>query len=165
VEKMPIAKASAESLRDALERDHREVDDALEGYANGSASGTWAQLGLKRAEEGLRRHIYAEEELLFPPLRQAGMTGPILVMLREHGRMWPVLDTLAHELREGVSDDVLRATCRQLLILLQHHNPKEEQILYPQVDQLLDVDAIVAVREFLDAGQIPADWTCQHLAS
>lgn len=91
------------------------------------------------------------------------MTGPILVMLREHGQMWPILDTLDHELADGVSDDVLRTACRQLLILLQHHNPKEEQILYPQVDRVVGKGASVDVREFLDAGQVPADWMCQHL--
>lgn len=152
-----------ESLRDALERDHRDVDNAVEGYADGTVSGARAQLGLKRAVEELRRHIYAEEELLFPPLRQAGMTGPILVMLREHGQMWPILDTLDRELREDAGEDVLRTACRQLLILLQQHNPKEEQILYPQVDHVLGADERIAVREFLDAGQVPADWTCQHL--
>lgn len=163
MENVPVSDTIEESMRDALERDHRDVDSAVERYANGTATGTQAQLGLKRAVEELRRHIYAEEELLFPPLRQAGMTGPILVMLREHGQMWPILDTLDRELRDDASEDVLRTECRQLFILLKHHNPKEEQILYPQADQVLGVDEGIAVREFLDTGQVPADWTCQHL--
>jgi iron-sulfur cluster repair protein YtfE (RIC family) len=163
VENVPVSETIDESLRDVLERDHRDVDDAVEGYADGTAAGTLAKLGLKRAEEEKRRHIYAEEELLFPPLRRAGMVGPILVMLREHGQMWPILDTLDRELRDHPSDDVLRTACRELLTLLQQHNPKEEQILYPQVDQVLGADEGIAVREFLDAGHVPADWTCQHL--
>jgi iron-sulfur cluster repair protein YtfE (RIC family) len=163
VENVSVSDTIGESLRAVLERDHREVDIAVEGYASGTAAGTRAQLALKRAVEELRRHIYAEEELLFPSLRQAGMTGPVLVMLREHGQMWPILDTLDRELRDDASEDVLRTACGELLILLHQHNPKEEQILYPQVDQVLGVDENVAVREFLDAGQVPADWTCQHL--
>lgn len=163
MENVSTNRAGAESLSRALEREHREIDNAIKGCADGSASGTQAQQGLKRAVAELRRHIYAEEELLFPPLRQAGMTGPILVMLREHGQMWPILDTLDHELADGVSDDALRTACRKLYVLLQHHNPKEEQILYPQVDRVVGKDASVDVREFLDAGQVPADWMCQHL--
>lgn len=162
MENASVSDATEESLRDALERDHREVDNTVEGYANGTATGTRAQLGLKRAVEELRRHIYVEEELLFPPLRQAGMTGPILVMLREHGQMWPILDTLDQALRDDASEEVLRSACRQLLALLQQHNPKEERILYPQVDQVLGVDEGIAIREFLDAGQVPTVWTCQR---
>jgi regulator of cell morphogenesis and NO signaling len=163
VQDMSVSGAPAESLRDALERDHREVDDAVEGYTNGSASGTRARLDLERATKELRRHIYVEEELLFPPLRQAGLLGPILVMLREHGQMWPILDALDQGLAAGVEDHVLRTTCRDLSILLQQHNPKEEQILYPQVDRVVGADAGIDVREFLDAGQLPVDWMCQYL--
>jgi regulator of cell morphogenesis and NO signaling len=163
VENVPVSDTTEESLRDALERDHRDVDEVVEEYANDTATGTQAQPGLKRAVAELRRHIYAEEELLFPPLRRAGMTGPILVMLREHGQMWPILDTLDRELRDDASEEVLRTACRQLRILLKHHNPKEEQILYPQVDQVLGVDEGITVRELLESGELPVDWTCQHL--
>lgn len=163
MENVSTSRTGAESLSRALEREHREIDNAIKGCADGSVLDSQSKVDLKRAVDELRRHIYVEEELLFPPLRQAGMTGPILVMLREHGQMWPILDTLDHELADAVSDDVLRTACRQLLILLQHHNPKEEQILYPQVDRVVGVEASVDVRQFLDVGQLPADWMCQHL--
>lgn len=151
------------SLSRALEQEHREIDEAIENCADGPAPGAEEKAALKRAVDELRRHIYTEEELLFPPLRHAGMLGPILVMLREHGDMWPLLDTLDHGLAGDVGEDVLRPTCRQLLVLLQRHNPKEEQILYPEIDRIVDDDARLGVHEFLDAGQVPADWTCQFL--
>jgi regulator of cell morphogenesis and NO signaling len=164
VDSVGVSGARTASLREVLERDHREVDSAIEGYADGSASGTVARRAVQRAVVELRRHIYVEEELLLPALREAGMTGPILVMLREHGQMWPLLDALDQELHDGAADAVLEATCGQLLALLQRHNPKEEQILYPQVDGVLGPNATIAVRELLDAGQMPAGWLCQHLA-
>ena len=49
-----------------------------------------------RAMESLRRHIFLEEQLLFPPLREAGMIAPVLVMLREHGEIWQSLDAARH---------------------------------------------------------------------
>lgn len=153
----------AESLSQALEREHREIDDAVKRCADLPAASPEVRAGLERAVAELRWHIYVEEELLFPPLRAAGMTGPILVMLREHAEMWPILDALDRALRDDVDQGVLRAPCRELFILLQHHNPKEEQILYPQVDRVLGADASVAIHEFLGAGRVPADWTCQHL--
>lgn len=163
MENASTSRAQQGSLSRELEQEHREIDDVIKSCADGPAPGADEKAGLKRAVDELRRHIYAEEELLFPPLRKAGMVGPILVMLREHGDMWPLLDTLDHGLAEDAGDDVLRTTCRQLLILLQQHNPKEEQILYPEIDRVVGADASPGVHEFLDAGQVPADWTCHFL--
>jgi regulator of cell morphogenesis and NO signaling len=164
VEDAGVDGARSQPLRDVLERDHREVDSAVERYADGSASGADARPALQQAVDDLRRHIYVEEELLFPSLRAAGMLGPIMVMLREHGQMWPVLDELDQQLHDDAGDDVLGTACRGLLDLLQSHNPKEEQILYPQVDGVLGPDATLRVHEFLEAGRLPAGWQCQHLA-
>jgi iron-sulfur cluster repair protein YtfE (RIC family) len=163
VESVSTGQAPEVSLSRALEQEHREIDDALKSCADGATPGVEEKAALQRAVDELRRHIYTEEELLFPPLRHAGMLGPILVMLREHAEMWPLLDTLDHGLVEDVDEDVLRTTCRHLLVLLQHHNPKEEQIVYPEIDRVVDVDARLGVHEFLDAGQVPADWTCHFL--
>jgi iron-sulfur cluster repair protein YtfE (RIC family) len=163
VENQSSGGAGHESLSGALVREHREIDDAIESCAGAASPGADERAGLKRAVDELRHHIYAEEELLFPPLRQAGMVGPILVMLHEHGEMWPLLDTLDDELADGADGALLRTTCGQLLAVLQRHNPKEEQILYPEADRTLDGDASRDIHEFLDAGQMPADWTCHFL--
>jgi regulator of cell morphogenesis and NO signaling len=153
----------AVSLSQALEQEHREIDDAIKRCADTAVASPEAGADLERAVAELRWHIYVEEELLFPPLRAAGMTGPILVMLWEHGQMWPILDTLDQALRDEVDQGTLHTSCRTLLILLKHHNPKEEKILYPQVDYVLGEDASGAIREFLTGGRVPADWMCQHL--
>lgn len=151
------------SLSRALEQEHREIDGIIEKCADGSALDADELAGLIRAVAELRRHIYAEEELLFPPLRQAGLMGPVLVMLREHGQMWPILDRLEQGIADGVEPDVLRTDCRQLFDLLQLHNPKEEQILYPEVDRVVGADASIDAHAFLDTGNVPTDWTCQFL--
>jgi iron-sulfur cluster repair protein YtfE (RIC family) len=153
----------AEWLSQVLVREHGEIDGALKACADVPVPGPEARAALKRAVGELRRHIYVEEELLFPPLQAAGMTGPILVMLREHAQMWPVLATLDRELVQGVGDDELRRACRQLLVLLQHHNPKEEQIIYPQVDHVVGDDKRHGALELLNTGQMPQGWICHLL--
>lgn len=154
--------ARAESLSQALEREHRDIDDAIKACADVPVASPAARAALQRAVAELRRHIYVEEELLFPPLRAAGMTGPVLVMLREHAQMWPVLDTLDQALHEDIDQGLLRTACRQLFVLLQHHNPKEEQILYPRVDHVIGDVESHGVLELLDTGQMPQGWIC-HL--
>lgn len=101
--------------------------------------------------------------MIFPPLRDAGMAGPIMVMLREHAQMWPILGTLDQCLADDVGDEALHRASHQLLALLQDHNPKEEQLLYPRVDVVVGEHASIDARELLAAGQVPEGWACQGL--
>ncbi len=151
-----------ESLAAALEREHREIDAGIEAFtAEPRPSEDRDPRPLKEAMRALRRHIYLEEEFVFPPLREAGLVAPVLVMLREHGQMWTVLDSLERELGDGAADDVVLSLCRRLTIQLQHHNPKEEKILYPQADDVLSAPVTERLRAFLDSGELPEGWVCQ----
>jgi iron-sulfur cluster repair protein YtfE (RIC family) len=120
------------SLAQALEREHRDIDGGIEQYAASGPDGDPAPL--LRAMEGLRRHIYLEEEFLFPPLKAAGMTMPVFVMLREHGELWDAMDALDAQLASDAAPVVMQSACRELLAMLDNHNSKEEPIIYPQAD-------------------------------
>jgi iron-sulfur cluster repair protein YtfE (RIC family) len=154
-----------ETVAEALEREHREIDEGIETFAATLTGGEPDPQPLARAVAALRRHIYLEEEFLFPPLRAAGLVMPVFVMVREHGQMWQILDALDGELRDGA----LRASAADLLRDLQEqleaHNVKEEQILYPQTEQALTVEAKAELRELLEAGRTPEGWVCEALRS
>src|SRR5215472_1763865 len=119
-----------ETLAKALEREHREIDARIEAGDERSLSG---------AIQALRRHIYLEEEFLFPLLRDAepALSAPVFVMLREHGQLWQLLDSLEQEPGADGSSGTGLILSRQLTVLLLHHNLKEEKILYPRADLLL----------------------------
>lgn len=144
-----------ESLADALEREHHEIDEGITAFTTGSDVG---RKELARAVSALRRHIYLEEEFVFPPLREAGLVGPVLVMLREHAQIWATLDSLEREVGAGGAG---RGLCHHLSVQLLHHNLKEEKILYPQADTVLDPMATERLREFLRSGELPVGWMCQ----
>jgi iron-sulfur cluster repair protein YtfE (RIC family) len=112
---------------------------------------------LSRAIRALRRHIYLEEEFLFPPLREAGLVAPIFVMLREHAQIWETLDAVEDELRTGGG---ALALCHRLAVQLQHHNLKEEKVLYPQADAVLTASATEQLRTFLRSSELPEGWVC-----
>ena len=149
-----------ESLAAAFEREHREIDAGFSACTTGSPPAGRGREVLTRAIHALRRHIYLEEEFLFPLLRQAepGLTAPISVMLREHAQLWRALDSLERELDAGTGDGL--QICRQLTVQLLHHNLKEEKVLYPQADQALTELATAKLREFLSSGELPAGWVC-----
>jgi iron-sulfur cluster repair protein YtfE (RIC family) len=154
-----------ESLAAALEHEHREIDQGIEAFASGLAAGESQPEPLTRAMHALRRHIYLEEQFLFPPLREAGLVAPVLVMLREHGQIWKTLDALELELTRGTVSASMLKVCRDLTVQLQHHNLKEEKILYPQADQVLTASANAELRAFLDFGKLPEGWVCERAHS
>jgi iron-sulfur cluster repair protein YtfE (RIC family) len=152
--------AEGTELADALTREHHEIDEGIEHYLAGLDAGGDAA-PLHRAMSALRRHIYLEERFLFPPLREAGMTMPILVMLREHGELWRAMDALDDALASG--DAVkLRTQCRDMLALLESHNSKEEPIVYPRADAELADFQRVQLAQFLADGSFPDGWVCER---
>ncbi|AXH98138.1 hemerythrin domain-containing protein [Ornithinimicrobium avium] len=150
------------TLTAALEREHHEIDAGLEAFAAGQEAGQPQPEQLARAAAALRRHIYLEEEFLFPPLRAAGLMGPVLVMLREHGEIWRTLD----ELEQAAARSGGGATdrCRELLGQLERHNAKEEPIVYPEGDAKLDDATKQRLHGFIEDGTMPEGWVCAMAA-
>lgn len=153
------------TLGAALERGHRDIDGGIEAFLGQSDDGERDDELLVRAMTGLRRHIYLEEEFLFPPLRGAGMTMPIFVMVREHGTLWLAMDALTVLLGTSADRDKVRGGCRDLLTLLDAHNSKEEPVIYTQADRILTAEASDELRSFLARGVIPDGWVCARAAA
>jgi|SRR5579875_1970389 len=150
----------SETLQAALEREHREIDAGIEAFSSGQAQGASAIESLTDAIRALRRHIYLEEEFLFPPMRDE-LAIPIGVMLREHGEIWRTLDALEDQLRKNGATTTVLDISRELLSQLGRHNAKEEPIFYTQADSSLTPSAAARLRAFLDTGQMPDGWVCE----
>lgn len=134
-----------------LEAQHRQIDDGLKAALRGSASDAVLADALRLLQE----HIHLEEAVLFPPLERAGLSMPIFVMQREHGQMWPLIETL---LASGAA--AAHEPGRELFQMLQIHNPKEEQILYRAADQLPQQTEDGALLRALQDARMPAGWAC-----
>ncbi|HET8615990.1 MAG TPA: hemerythrin domain-containing protein [Actinomycetales bacterium] len=150
------------TLSAALEREHHEIDAGIEAFMASLEVGDASAEPLVRAMSALRRHIYLEEEFVFPVLRAAGMVPPVFVMLREHGEIWTAMDSIEAEVAGGLGGDAVIATCRALLTQLEAHNSKEEPIIYPQADALLDAEAQRKLFAFLDSGEMPPGWVAER---
>jgi hemerythrin-like domain-containing protein len=86
----------------------------------------------------MRRHFSREEEVLFPAFEAAtGMTsGPTAVMRMEHRQIEQLMASLQEALDRRDRDEYLGVS-ETLLMLMQQHNAKEENILYPMADRSL----------------------------
>ncbi|PQM46197.1 hypothetical protein C1Y40_03634 [Mycobacterium talmoniae] len=153
-----------ETVSAVLEREHRDIDGAIEVFLEKLDAGTVQPEPLTAALAALRRHIYIEEVFVFPPVREAGLVMPIFVMLREHGDLWQTMDALTDLLTVGSDAAGLREICRRLLTQLDQHNAKEEPIIYPQAATALPAHTAAELLRFVDTGRTPDGWVCQRAA-
>jgi len=119
--------------------DHHRLDQLYSAFASQLASDlSSARAYFNAFSQGLLRHIDWEEQVLFPFFeQQTGISqGPTRVMCVEHRQIKQCLLQInnAIELTHEVITSELPAMTELQQILLQH-NQKEEQILYPIIDQ------------------------------
>jgi iron-sulfur cluster repair protein YtfE (RIC family) len=159
------------SLAEAFTREHHEIDAGIEEYLAAERGDGPRPAPLLRAMSALRRHIYLEEEVVFPHLPTRTLMMPLMVMRREHGELWRRMDGLTERLGAphdaadvGDAADV-DAACGELLALLEDHNTKEEPIVYPYMDSDLDEVERARVRDLLAGGALPDGWVCEALRS
>ena len=127
------------TIYEFLSKDHDRLDSIFEEFKKIRKTDiSSARTLIRDFNTGLQRHIAWEEDILFPIFEQeTGMrdAGPTAVMRMEHRQIKSFLEeidakVLAEEL-EGI--DVIE---NGLLEVLESHNHKEENILYPAIDNL-----------------------------
>lgn len=144
-----------------LTREHHDIDGGIERYLENLHNGGAADATpLLDAMAALRRHIYLEEEFVFPTLASGGLGIPIQVMLREHGAIWRAMDDLEARLADD-EPQRLRDDCRELLGLLESHNAKEEPVIYPRAQPALGPEEQAELATFLASGRMPDGWVCR----
>lgn len=150
------------ALGDALIHEHHEIDTGIAAFVSALREGVVERDSLAGVFDALRRHIYLEEELLFPPLRRAGLLMPIMVMTKEHGQLWQSMSAIEEHLGATQPDVArLESECRQLLAGLDRHNMKEEPIVYPHAATDLTSDEAALLARFIETGRTPPGWICE----
>lgn len=145
-----------------LESEHRIIDEGFGVFRSGLATGVVAPSRFDEAARALRRHIFIEEELLFPELDARSFSGPIVVMVQEHGEIWRLLDVIQRRLEKGNYDvAALTDDIDALHNLLEAHDLKEEHVLYPTADELLgDQERLELLHALLEVN-LPEGWICK----
>lgn len=127
-----------------LPHHHRHCDDLFIAAEEAVQRHDWAvaEKSFARFHAQMRAHFQAEEEMLFPAFEAAtGMSaGPTQMMRHEHEQMRSLLTQLA-EACAAHDDEGYAGAAETLLMLMQQHNMKEENILYPMCDQALGAEA------------------------
>lgn len=143
-----------------LEHDHHRIDEGFATFARSLSAVVIDRAAFDDAANALRHHIYVEESLHFPVMRASGLLGPVLVMLREHGEIWDLLDDIAAAIDHD-DDPTVGNLWPELVAVLSQHNMKEERILYPAGDEKLSVADADLIVTTLTTGSTPPGWICE----
>lgn len=92
--------------------------------------------------EATERHFQMEERVMFLEFEQkTGMTqGPTAIMRHEHAQMRNLLAEMGKAI-EAKDKDKFFGNSETLMILMQQHNMKEEQMLYTMAQQHLSAES------------------------
>jgi len=123
--------------------EHRECDTLFAKAESFVAGRDWEQAEqayMQFANETLL-HFKKEEETLFPAFeKQTGSEqGPAQVMRFEHEQVRGLIGKMA-EAVEKQDKDAYLSLAESMMILLQQHNMKEEQMLYAMCDRVIPHD-------------------------
>ena len=137
------------TIDEVMTAGHRTCDKYYAEAEAAVADENWS-----RAEEAwqhfsrlLDKHFTRlEEELLFPAFEEVnGPDGPTQMMRMEHAQMRTLVEQIRSIISARDTQEFL-GLAETLMLVIQQHNMKEEQILYPMMDQSI-ANAADFVRE------------------
>jgi hemerythrin-like domain-containing protein len=144
-----------ETIAQTLSHDHLRCDQLFAKAEESVAKTDWelATTNFTNFRMAMERHFTMEEEVLFPTIeKRAGQRiGPTQVMRMEHQQMRQVFVEMEESITQQDSDEYLGLS-ETLLMLMQQHNGKEEHMLYPLSDRILQRDAPSVIEEMQQKG-------------
>ena len=134
--------------------EHRACDDIFVSAEKSVIDGNFEQAEkefIEFANETLQ-HFKKEEETLFPTFEKiSGSTeGPTRIMKFEHEQVRGLIGKMA-EAVENKDKDAYLSLAESMMILLQQHNMKEEQMLYAMCDRVIPQDVKESTLETMKA--------------
>lgn len=128
------------SLTQPLHDHHKHCDSLFADAEAAASEGRWADCrqDFDRFCAELEAHFATEEQVLFPAFETASgmVAGPSQVMRFEHAQMRDLLGRMDQTVKHQDPDGFAGAA-ETLLILMQQHNMKEENLLYPMCERTL----------------------------
>jgi hemerythrin-like domain-containing protein len=138
------------TILEFLGSDHRACDDLFASAEAAAAQKNWdsARSLFGQFQAAMAHHLAMEENVLFPAFEsRTGMSsGPTQVMRMEHVQMRDLMQEMANAVAAGNQDSYLGLS-ETLNMLMQQHNLKEENMLYPMSDRVLGADSASLIRD------------------
>ncbi len=131
------------TIKEYLTTDHSRCDGffaTMEDSASKSVGD--ARVAYDEFAKCTERHFQMEEKVMFLEFEtKTGMTeGPTAMMRHEHTQMRNLIKQMSEAI-DANDKDRFFGLSETLMILMQQHNMKEEQMLYPMAQQHLSAES------------------------
>ena len=143
-------------ISERMENDHLAESDRLAELNRMMNHGEFDRVSFMKFVENLRRHIYIEEEIIFPGLQENDilLKGPISGLEMEHASLWMLTDRI---LEEDSSRKLVKTPkyLDEISRILSVHNAQESGNIYPKIEdeRFPDITGV----------SLPKDWVCIRL--
>lgn len=142
------------NLSSYLAQDHDHCDDLFKLAQRAVCTGQWgeAKNSMAAFRHALERHLLVEERILFPAFENAigRAVAPTAAMRTEHLRIRGMAQRMDDAVRARDADAFVKHA-GVLLLLVHEHAEKEEGVLYPMIERVLQhrcADLVSAMRAF-----------------
>jgi len=130
------------TIKEYMSHNHKECDELLAELENEVESGNWDKV--TKLNDAFRnetlKHFDMEENFLFALFDERASTGgcgPTQVMKMEHDQARTIFPKIDESIEQKDSDRFFGLS-ESLMILIQQHNSKEEQMLYTMIQNMLN---------------------------
>jgi hemerythrin-like domain-containing protein len=136
------------TISEFMTPDHSRCDDYFAKAEAAAANGDWSAChsAFNSFVDATQHHFAMEEEVLFPSFEaRTGMTmGPTQMMRMEHRQMSDLIAQMVDAVQQQNQGEFLGLS-ETLLMIMQQHNLKEEQMLYRMADEVLggEIDTVI----------------------
>jgi len=131
-------------ITEVMSADHKRCDEMFAKAEDAISNDDWetGTTAFRDFHDATEKHFSMEEAVLFPAFEQStGMTsGPTQVMRMEHMQMRQLFADMDESVTEKDKEKYLGLS-ETLIMVMQQHNTKEEQIVYVMADQSLQEKA------------------------
>lgn len=136
------------TITDTMTEDHRRCDQMFASAEESASNSSWEDVSVQfhKFHAAMEHHFSMEELVLFPIFEQetGQSSGPTQIMRMEHEQMRQLLSDMAEAVDKQDKDDYLGIS-ETLMMIMQQHNMKEEQMLYPMTDRTFGSGAVEVI--------------------
>ena len=138
-------------LSSYMKADHRACDESFANMENEVSDENWTNATklFEAFASDLNYHFDMEENVMFPAFEARSAQAhcnPTPVMIQEHAQMRRVVEQMRKDVDEKDKNHFFGLS-ETLMMTLQQHNMKEEQMMYPMVDQVLESENSLLLQE------------------
>lgn len=137
---------------------HNRVEGYLIDFCEQLKHGRREAGFIARASEDLQRHLFIEEELLFPLVKER--SAAVASLQQEHGRVCDLIEELQILLRREADQSAVETCSARLMGVLAAHNAVEDLGIYPDLLILLGPARAEALLAKAERVELPRDWVC-----